>query len=78
MQAAEDGGAGGVSGLPPGAGGHLARETSDEINFALALVCQFELAGCIVTADALRLQKTAAKEIMETDADCLFRLPTNT
>ena len=33
-----------------------------------ALLRQLELAGCIVTADALHCQKNIAKEVIESDA----------
>jgi predicted transposase YbfD/YdcC len=52
-------------------------EKSNEITAVPALLRQLELAGCIVTADALHCQKTIAKEIIEADADYVLALKGN-
>ena len=52
-------------------------EKSNEITAVRALLRQLELAGCIVTADALHYQKTIAKEIIEADADYVLALKGN-
>ncbi len=43
----------------------------------LELLRALELAGCIVTADALRCQKRIAREIVEADADYVLALKRN-
>lgn len=50
---------------------------SNEITAVPALLRTLELAGCIVTADALNCQKTIAKEIHEADADYVLALKGN-
>ena len=52
-------------------------EKSNEITAVPALLRQLELAGCIVTADALHCQKTIAREIVEADADYVLALKGN-
>lgn len=52
-------------------------EKSNEITAVPALLRQLELAGCIVTADALHCQKTIAREITEADADYVLALKGN-
>lgn len=52
-------------------------EKSNEITVVPALLRQLELAGCIVTADALHCQKNIAKEITEADADYVLALKGN-
>ena len=52
-------------------------EKSNEIKVVPALLRQLELAGCIVTADALHCQKTIAKEIIDADADYVLALKGN-
>lgn len=52
-------------------------EKSNEITVVPTLLRQLELAGCIVTADALHCQKTIAQEITEADADCVLALKGN-
>jgi len=52
-------------------------EQSNEITAVPALLRQLELAGCIVTADALHCQKTIAREILEADADYVLALKGN-
>jgi len=50
-------------------------EKSNELTAVPALLRQLELAGCIVTADALHCQKTIAREIL--DADYVLALKGN-
>lgn len=50
---------------------------SNEITIVPALLRALELAGCIVTADALHCQKNIAKEIQEADADYVLALKGN-
>jgi predicted transposase YbfD/YdcC len=52
-------------------------EKSNELTAVPALLRQLELAGCIVTADALHCQKTIAREILEADADYVLALKGN-
>jgi predicted transposase YbfD/YdcC len=52
-------------------------EKSNEITAVPALLRQLELAGCIVTADALHCQKETAREILEADADYVLALKGN-
>ena len=52
-------------------------EKSNETAAVPALLRQLELAGCIVTADALHCQKSIAKEIIEADADYVLALKGN-
>lgn len=52
-------------------------EKSNEITVVPALLRQLELAGCIVTADALHCQKNIAKEVIEADADYVLALKGN-
>ena len=52
-------------------------EKSSELTAVPALLRQLELAGCIVTADALHCQKTIAREIVEADADYVLALKGN-
>ncbi len=49
-------------------------EKSNEITAVPLLLRQLELAGCIVTVDALNTQKTIAREIKEADADYVLAL----
>ena len=49
-------------------------EKSNELTAVPALLRQLELAGCIVTADALHCQKAVAREITEADADHVLAL----
>jgi len=44
-------------------------DKSNEINAVPELVRALELAGCIVTVDAMECQKTITKQIKETDPD---------
>jgi predicted transposase YbfD/YdcC len=53
------------------------RDKSNEITVVPELLRALELAGCIVTADALHCQKTIAKEIMEADAQYVLALKAN-
>ena len=50
---------------------------SNEITAVPELLRALELAGCIVTVDALNSQKTIAKEIKEADADYVMALKGN-
>ena len=52
-------------------------EKSNEITAVPELLRTLELAGCIVTVDALNCQKTIAKEISEADADYVLALKGN-
>ena len=52
-------------------------EKSNELTAVPALLRQLELAGCIVTADALHCQKAVAREITEADADYVLALKGN-
>ena len=58
-------------------GQSLVAEKSNEITAVPALLRQLELAGCIVTADALHCQKETAREIIEADADYVLALKGN-
>lgn len=53
------------------------RDKSNEITVLPELLRALELAGCIVTADALHCQKEIAKEIIEADADYVLALKGN-
>lgn len=53
------------------------RDKSNEITAVPELLRALELAGCIVTADALHCQKNIAKEILEADADYVLALKGN-
>jgi len=53
------------------------RNKSNEITAVPELVRALELAGCIVTADALHCQKRIAQEIIEADADYVLALKGN-
>jgi len=53
------------------------RNKSNEITVVPELLQALELAGCIVTADAMHCQKNIAKEIMEADADYVLALKGN-
>lgn len=53
------------------------RDKSNEITVVPELLQALELAGCIVTADALHCQKTIAKEIIEADAHYVLALKGN-
>jgi predicted transposase YbfD/YdcC len=53
------------------------RDKSNEITIVPELLRALELAGCIVTADALHCQKNIAKEIIEADADYVLALKGN-
>ena len=53
------------------------RDKSNEITAVPELLRALELAGCIVTADALHCQKNIAKEIKEADADYVLALKGN-
>ena len=50
------------------------RDKSNEITAVPELLRALELAGCIVTADALHCQKNIAKEIKEADAEYVLAL----
>jgi predicted transposase YbfD/YdcC len=52
-------------------------DKSNEITALPALLRVLELAGCIVTIDAMGCQKTIAKEIIEADADYVLALKGN-
>lgn len=52
-------------------------DKSNEITAMPALLRALELAGCIVTVDALNCQKNIAKEIQEADADYVLALKGN-
>jgi predicted transposase YbfD/YdcC len=53
------------------------KNKSNEITAVPELLRALELAGCIVTADALHCQKNIAKEIREADADYVLALKGN-
>jgi predicted transposase YbfD/YdcC len=53
------------------------RAKSNEITVVPELLQALELAGCIVTADAMHCQKNIAKEIIEADADYVLALKGN-
>jgi len=53
------------------------RDKSNEITVVPELLQALELAGCIVTADAMHCQKNIAREIMEADADYVLALKGN-
>jgi len=53
------------------------RDKSNEITMVPELLQALELAGCIVTADAMHCQKNIAKEIIEADADYVLALKGN-
>ena len=53
------------------------RDKSNEITAVPELLRALELAGCIVTADAMHCQKTIAKEIVEADAQYVLALKGN-
>jgi predicted transposase YbfD/YdcC len=53
------------------------KNKSNEITAVPELLRALELAGCIVTADALHCQKNIAKEIKEADADYVLALKGN-
>ena len=53
------------------------RDKSNEITVVPELLQVLELAGCIVTADAMHCQKNIAKEIIEADADYVLALKGN-
>jgi predicted transposase YbfD/YdcC len=53
------------------------RDKSNEITVVPELLRSLELAGCIVTADALHCQKNIAKEIIEADANFVLALKGN-
>ena len=53
------------------------RDKSNEITVVPELLRALELAGCIITADALHCQKNIAKEILEADADYVLALKGN-
>lgn len=53
------------------------KNKSNEITAVPELLRALELAGCIVTADALHCQKDIAREIKETDADYVLALKGN-
>lgn len=53
------------------------RDKSNEITAVPELLRALELAGCIVTADAMHCQKTIAKEIIEADAQYVLALKGN-
>lgn len=53
------------------------RDKSNEITVMPELLQALELAGCIVTADAMHCQKHIAKEIIEADADYALALKGN-
>ena len=53
------------------------RDKSNEITVMPELLRALELAGCIVTADAMHCQKEIAKEIIEADADYVLALKGN-
>ena len=52
-------------------------EKSNEITAVPLLLRQLELAGCIVTVDALNTQKDIAREVKEADADYVLALKGN-
>ncbi len=53
------------------------RDKSNEITVVPELLRALELAGCIITADALHCQKNIAQEIIEADADYVLALKGN-
>jgi predicted transposase YbfD/YdcC len=53
------------------------KDKSNEITIVPELLRALELAGCIVTADALHCQKHIAQEILEADADYVLALKGN-
>lgn len=53
------------------------KDQSNEITAVPELLRALELAGCIVTADALHCQKNTAKEIQEADAEYVLALKGN-
>ncbi len=53
------------------------KDKSNEITAVPELLRALELAGCIVTADALHCQKNIAKEIKEADAEYVLALKGN-
>jgi predicted transposase YbfD/YdcC len=53
------------------------RDKSNEITVVPELLQALELAGCIVTADAMHCQKNIAKEIIEADAHYVLALKGN-
>jgi predicted transposase YbfD/YdcC len=53
------------------------RDKSNEITAVPELLRALELAGCIVTADAMHCQKQIAREIIEADADYVLALKGN-
>ena len=53
------------------------RDKSNEITVVPELLRAPELAGCVITADALHCQKNIAQEIMEADADYVLALKGN-
>src|SRR6185503_4910174 len=53
------------------------RDKSNELTVVPELLRALELAGCIITADALHCQKNIAKEIIEADADYVLALKGN-
>lgn len=53
------------------------RDKSNEITAVPELLRALELAGCIVTADALHCQKNIAREILEADAQYVLALKGN-
>lgn len=53
------------------------KDQSNEITAVPELLRALELAGCIVTADALHCQKNTAKEIKEADAEYVLALKGN-
>jgi predicted transposase YbfD/YdcC len=58
-------------------GQRTVRDKSNEITVMPELLRALELAGCIVTADALHCQTDTAKEIIEADADYVLALKGN-
>jgi predicted transposase YbfD/YdcC len=58
-------------------GQRTVRDKSNEITVMPDLLRALELAGCIVTADALHCQKDIAREIIEADADYVLALKGN-
>ena len=52
-------------------------EKSNEITALPELLRALELTGCIVTVDAMGMQKQIAKEIKEADADYVMALKGN-
>ena len=53
------------------------RDKSNEITVVPELLRALQLAGCIVTADALHCQRNIAREIVEADADYVLALKGN-